>query len=682
MSKGIVALAGLLALSLAASPGAAGQDAREVRVRLLADEEVRAKADWPGRIAWLVEAASGGFGRAFGLRLKVVSVGEWASDDSLDSLELLLEALDATAVKEGADVLLALTAQRNLGRGALGFSLFKEGQMLLRLSDEEPGLERLLRHEWGHMFGAAHVADPTSIMHRMLGGEAFDALNARLIRLCRDRTFNGIDLPIPREARREAVEIYRALADLNLETASRHPGNVTIAPGVEVSRSHLAVIDERGRNEMYLLDDAHVLLAQVHLEEKEYDLALEACRAALRIDPDNLETHNLVGIIARRQGRIEEALAQYSLILDKKPRSARFLYNQAIALAKKGETGEALGLYRRAVELKPNFAEAWNNIGELALRADRVDEAEAAFRKAASLNAAFALAHSNLAEVFVRKGAFAEAEAELTRALAANPDLPGPYNVRGNLHYQQGRTPLAREQYEKALTLDPGYEKAHYNLGLCAIDEGRLDEALARFAKAIELAPELAEAHAGLGYGLLKAGRVEESLAELGRAQELGLVSAKTHLNLSYAYLLKDRLDEAVVEARRALELEPDLAVAHNNLGVAAMKRGKPDEAARAFERALELDPRSKEALVNLAGLRSVADKRREALDLYLRAAEVDPKDGVLHNNVAVLYFRLGSYAEAWDYAQKALALGAKVDPGFLKELGEKRRRGSRPPAR
>ena len=116
--------------------------------------------------------------------------------------------------------------------------------------------------------------------------------------------------------------------------------------------------------------------------------------------------------------------------------------------------------------------------------------------------------------------------------------------------------------------------------------------------------------------------------------------------------------------------------MAYNNLGVAAMKKGAVEEAARAFEKAVELDPKAKDALVNLGSLRTVLGRRKDALALFLQASELDPKDGVLHNNIAVLYFQEGSIQEAWNHTQKALALGAKVDPTFLEALYKTRRRG------
>lgn len=671
----------VLAAGLAAFGGDAGDGGlREVRVRVLADEEVRAEPGWRDRISSLMGAISGDYERLFGIRFVLRGFDGWPSDDSLGSLELLLDALDTTTSKEGCDALLALTAQKGLAAGTLGYSLYKEGIVLVLFAADTPGLERTLKHEWGHIFGGAHLADKGSIMNRLLLGSEFDALTSRAIRLSKARSFNGVDFPIPKESRGPAIELYREICDANLRALAavrRRRGITALEAALDAAQyTESTPISSlrwgggvRGRNAMFFLDDAHFLLAGIHLEEKEYDEAWKECLAALELNPRNLETMNLMGIIARRQGRIDEAIRTYEKVLGKNPRSARYLYNMGIAYAKKGDTGKAMDLYRRALELKPNFAEAWNNAGELELRAGRFGEAEEAFRKALAFNGGFALAHSNLAEVYVGKKEYDKSLAEIDLAVRLDAGLPFPYNVRGNLLFAQGKTAEAAAEYGQAIALDPGYEKAYYNLGICRFEEGRIAEALAHFSKAVELAPRFAEARASLGYCLLRTRKVDEGIAEVRRAQELGLVSAKTHLNLSYAFLLKNLPGEAAEEARRAIGLDPALAQAYNNLGIAYTKRGQVREAEGAFGKAVELDPLYKDAFANLAGLLAALGKRREALGNYLKALAIDPKDGVLHNNIAVLYFKEGSFDKARDHARKAMDLGVNVDPGFLDEL-------------
>jgi tetratricopeptide (TPR) repeat protein len=678
----IVRAALVLAFALGyAASAATGEEARVVTVRVLADEETRALPAWRETVSEAMAAVSSDFERTFGVRLDVLEYGAWTSDDAIGSLDALLDDFEAKADRSGCDVLLAFTAQETRGSSLRGYSLYEEGLILATYSVDRTGLERILEHEWAHMFGAVHVADPASLMDPFIRGTGFDALNADAIRLNRDRSFNGIDFPLPAASRPRAAEVYRAVCEFNRAAPAERTSPVPRPEkaGVSVSHEIRGIIADGGPANTFLLDDAYVLLARIRLEEKDYEEALAACRTALKLNPENLETRDLEGIILRRQGRVDDAIKTYREILEAKPRSPRFLYNLGIAQARAGDTQAALASYRQAVRLKPNFAEACNNIGELGLREGRLDEAEEAFLQALSSNDRFALAHSNLAEVCVRKGDYGRALAEVTAALSLNPYLPGPHNVRGNLYHHQGRMKEAVAEYEAALSLDPVYEKAFYNLGICRFEEGNVPEASRLFSKALELRPGFGEAHASLGYCLLRSRKIDEGIAEIRRAQELGLASAATHVNLSYAYLQKNESGSAIDEARQALAIDPSLAMAQNNLGIALSRQRKFAEAAAAFRKASELDPKYKDALANLGRLDLHLGKLDEALDLLLRAASLDPGDGTLEASLAAAYFEKAAfskqtedYEKAWEHAQKAQARGVTVNRDLVDALKKK----------
>ncbi len=644
---------------------------REIKVRLLGDEELQRRPDWRRVAADFLASVSREFEWQFGIRLVIKEYGAWTSDDSLPTLDLLLDSLLAQCGSSGCDVTLALTGEAGLAPSPYGFSLFQEGVILAVDTGDRAEMTRLLMHEWGHMFGAVHIADTGSLMSHFVSGSAFDALNAGLIEINKERTFNGVEFPIPAAGRTRAAALYTQIAEINKRpfqapaaARPKKPGR-----GVSVEQEIQDLLPDGRRRTAFLLDDAHVLLAQIHLEDKEYDEALAECRAALELNPENTETRNLEGIILRRQGHLAEAIGVYRGILKEKPRSPRFLYNLGIALDKSGDLAKAEAAYRRVLELRPNFAEAWNNVGEIDLRAGRLADAEGAFGRALASNDRFALAHANLAEVHIRNKAFDKAMAEVSRALDLNALLAGPHNVRGNLLHRLGRRQEAIAEYTRALELDPRYEKAYYNRGICRFDENDVAGAEADFVKAVEINPAFAEAHASLGYCFLKGRKVDEGVAELELAEKLGAASAGFHVNLSYAYLLKNRVDAAMDEARQALAADPSLAMAHNNLGIAFTRRGMLAEAADSFRKASALDPNYEEAFVNLGALLASRGKPDEAIDAFLKAAAVDAKDGTVHAKLAELYLKRGDSEKALEHAQKAQSLGARVDPAVAEAL-------------
>ena len=642
-----------LILSSFSSPGNFLPEKRDLSVLIVADEEFAAAADWKVRAERSLAEAAADFERLFGIVLKSGGFTDIESDDSLSSLNLLAEDLESRVMKGKHDIAVIFTRQENLDQAYYGYSLFKEAVIVIKADRDEFRMVRALKHELAHLFGAVHVDDDDSVMDLFSRGSRFDSRNARIISLNKNRSFHGASFPLPRENLDETASLAREIA-LSLNLLER-----------DLSR-----VGERFRYQD--LEDVHLLLAQIDLEQEKYEKAIAECRTALRINPDNLEGINLWGVALRRSGRIDEAIEKYLEILGRRPNHARVIYNLGVAYSKKGDLTSALDYYHKAIELKPNFVEAHSNAGDVYLRLGKDAEAETAFRRAIEVGPHFALAYANLGEVDFRRGDFGAALAEAEKALSIDPGLAEAFNLLGKVHRKTGDLERAKNEFSRAISLNPKYERAYHNLGNCHLDEGRAAEAEKKFLKAIELNPAFAEAWAGLGDCRLFASHPEEAAEHFHAALERGLDTPAVHLNLSTAYLQLKEFAKAMEEARRVLDLDPASSSAHNNLGIVYTNKGMIREALAEFEQSLRLDPQNKNALANLGSLYLGQGKFDLALDLCLKASAVDPANAILHNNLAVIYFEKGEYAKSWEHVHKAEELGLKPHPNFLRELSRK----------
>lgn len=641
------------------SAGPLSSQTRDIRTKILADEEFRGNSGWEEKIQKLVAAASADFDRSFGIRFAVTKIEEWSSDDSLRSLELLAEDLDGKTLRTDADILIAITAQTKLNESFRGFSFFQEGIVIVRDTRDSSELIKTLEHELAHLFGATHVGSPESLMDIYTRGDVFDPANARLIVLNKFRSFAVGRFPVPRESWDAAISAYKLIV-ASIKMAKAEIGFN------ELKDPWLKQFDK-------FLEDAHVLLARIFIEKKDYDKALGECEKALAFNRENWEASNLKGIALRRKGLIDQAIATYQAILKAKPFQARVHYNLGIAFAKKGNLDAALKAYAKALEIKPTYPEAHANLGDVFLRQGKDDRAEQEFRAALNVAPRFALAHANLADVYLRKKEFIKCLSEVEAALALDPELPAAHNARGNLFHKEGDIENAMQEYLKTLALDPMHEKAYFNLGNCYLDRHQTEEAKKSFLKAIEANAYFAEPHAQLGYCLLLQNRPDEAVKKILLAHQLGFLSAATFLNLSSAYLLKSMPDRAADAARRSFEIDPHLGTAYNNLGIAYTLNKMYPEAAEQFRKFITLAPDNKDGWKNLGGLYFEMGDLDQALPLYIRALQIDPRDAILHNNVAVIYFRKENYPKAREHVQKAQELGHKVHPLFIEELKKKR---------
>ncbi len=644
------------------------QDLRVLSVLVVADEEFRRDPSWKSRIEDILESASSHLERTFGLWFGASEFRDWTSSDAIRSVEMLAEDLAANVDKEPSDVIIAFTDQKNQETRHNACSLFKEGVIVLKRAEKIVEMVRFLKHETGHLFAAAHVEDPESLMDIFSRGEDFDAKNIELVRLNRERSFHGSRFPLPKENWERTAALWREIARSNAIAKRRETMDVQGGP-----KSPGEGARERARRRD--LDDVHLLLAQVYIEQERYSEAVSECREALRINPDSIEALNFNGIALRRSGRVDEAIEKYHSILRREPDHSQTLYNLGIANSKKGALDKAEANYRRAIEVRPRFAEALSNLGELCLRLARDKEAESSLRKALAVNPLYPPTYANLAEVEFRRKDYGRALELTERALALDPELPGAHNMRGKILYQRKDLGGAKEEFRKALLIHPNDEKAHHNLGNCYLDERSLAEAKKMYSRAAEIDRHFAEPHEGLGVCWLLENKLEEAIDEFRLALQMGLHSESAHLNLSSAYLRKGLLDEAVEEARKVLEINRSSASAHNNMGMVFVQKGAMAEATAEFSASLACDPENSDALLNLGNLSLSREDLDIALGLYLRALAVDPASAVLHNNIAVVYFKQGEYDKSWTHLEKAEGLGLKPHPDFREELKKRIKR-------
>jgi Flp pilus assembly protein TadD len=88
-----------------------------------------------------------------------------------------------------------------------------------------------------------------------------------------------------------------------------------------------------------------------------------------------MESHNMLGVVYRRRGMLDKAIAEYrkAIALSESSAStasgqtvsAEVYYNLAIAQRENGDFRKAEEAYLKSIKLNPNFAAAYYNLGVL-----------------------------------------------------------------------------------------------------------------------------------------------------------------------------------------------------------------------------------------------------------------------------------------------------------------------------
>ena len=141
----------------------------------------------------------------------------------------------------------------------------------------------------------------------------------------------------------------------------------------------------------------------------------------LQLDPDNYLAYYNRGVLNQDQGKLAEAIADYSSAVKLDPEYSEAYYNRGLSRESQGDLTGAIVDYSEAIQLNPKYVEAYNNRGVL--------------RKA--------------------KGDLAGAVTDFNTAIRLNPPSPEAYANRGVIRLSQNDLKRAVHDFTKALEVAP-----------------------------------------------------------------------------------------------------------------------------------------------------------------------------------------------------------------------------------
>jgi tetratricopeptide (TPR) repeat protein len=301
-------------------------------------------------------------------------------------------------------------------------------------------------------------------------------------------------------------------------------------------------------------------------------------RDTLAKNSSNWMAHNNLGNLLASQGKVSEAVAEYTAALWLKPDFAEAHYNMGNALVSQGKLLEAVAEYREAVRVDPDYGSAHYNMGNALASQGKVSEAVAEYKEALRINPDNVKAHNNLGTALASQGKVSEAMAECAAALRINPHFAEAHYNWGNALLRVGKASEAIGHYEQALRLKPDYAEAQNNLGFALQKLGKVPEAIGHWEQALRLKPDYAEAYYNLGLALAGQGRLAEATAEYTAALRIKHDDAEAHYNLGNALFQRGNLTEAVQHFEQALRIKPDMAEARAKLQLAQQALTKLQE--------------------------------------------------------------------------------------------------------
>jgi predicted O-linked N-acetylglucosamine transferase (SPINDLY family) len=233
------------------------------------------------------------------------------------------------------------------------------------------------------------------------------------------------------------------------------------------------------------------LLLQLYQAGRHEEGADWAARAAER-HPRDAELANLRGVILRRLGRLEEALAVFDEALRVDPGQTSLQVNRCNVLLDLRQGAKAEQALTQLVRREPRNAELQRQLGRAFRLQGKADPALVRFRQAVALKKDLIDAWLDLSGMLNELHRAKQAEDVLDKALAANPGEPRLVEARALIYRRAGQS-AAAEAYLQSLL--PQHEDAawlHYQLGVTFAEQDR-ERANAHFRRAVELEPKNTE---------------------------------------------------------------------------------------------------------------------------------------------------------------------------------------------
>ncbi len=186
--------------------------------------------------------------------------------------------------------------------------------------------------------------------------------------------------------------------------------------------------------------------------------ALGAIMRTIELAPQNAESHNLMGLIYFRQGKLDLAEAAF----------------------------------KRAVDLDPKMSESFNNLGSLYLAQNKFAEAKDALLKAQE-NPLYLYPErimNNLGLAYQGLGQSAEAEKAFLESIRLSKDFYLPYVNVGRILHEQGQLPRAETYLKEAARTCSECPEPRYLLGRIYLTMNRQDDALKMFKEGAKIDPQ------------------------------------------------------------------------------------------------------------------------------------------------------------------------------------------------
>jgi tetratricopeptide (TPR) repeat protein len=402
------------------------------------------------------------------------------------------------------------------------------------------------------------------------------------------------------------------------------------------------------------------------LRAKEFDKAVELCRAALQTSPNNPQLWTLQGIALASKGNSKEALTAFQEALKIAPNNIAALAGAAQIEYQAGKQS-AVPLLNRLLQLRPGDPTANAMLAVLEYRQGNCAAAVPHFDKAGELLDTQLDALHAFATCLVRLKRLDEAASTFQRAVALQPDNPRERQVMASIQlmahkpqdalatlqpllevkdvdantlqlasraYEDAKdTPQAVSTLRQALLLDPRNTSLYLDFANICFAHESFQVGIDVITEGLTLQPNAEDLYVARGVLYVQLAKYEEAEADFEKAYELNPKQSLSTAAQGLVAVQTNDLDHALVSVQEKLKRKPNdpllLYLQADVLSQKGIDPGTPefDLAMRSAKKAVVLQPTLAAARGVLAKLFMENGQYQEAIEQCRKSLISDPKD-------------------------------------------------------
>lgn len=327
---------------------------------------------------------------------------------------------------------------------------------------------------------------------------------------------------------------------------------------------------------------------------------LTACPVILaaqtRTDPQQLLKE---AISLHQAGKLDEAIQDYRLLLEKYPDVPEVRSDLGAALSAAGRYQEAIEEYQKALKLKP-MAQVQLNLGLAYYKTSQLQEAVAAFQKAQEEMPGDKQPVLLQADCYLRLGENKKVIELLTALEEQHSDDLGLAYMLGTALVRDNQAAKGQVLIDEILRNGDSAE-ARLLLGTTKLMVNDFAGALADLEKAVELNPDLPDVYAYYGAALVATGDQEGAKEAFAHALKQDPNNFDSNLRMGFLLRNDNQYDDALRYFHHALEVRPgDMGVRYQIASV-ELSTGQVEQARADLESIVKESPEFTEAHVSLA---------------------------------------------------------------------------------